>query len=60
MSWKEKFRWIKQILIHGNLWSDNIVLSDQKVSELVKYIEKNIKFMLTSNRISFTMLDIES
>jgi len=47
LSWKDKFRWIKQILVHGSLWSDGVVLTDEAADNLANYIKDHLKEAVT-------------
>ena len=42
LPWRQRFRWIIQILTTGELWSDNIVLSDKNAIKLSDYIKNSL------------------
>lgn len=39
LCWRERFRWIKEILLTGNIWTDNVVLEEKDVKELSKFLK---------------------
>lgn len=41
LPWKERVRWIKEILLTGNIWTDKIVLNKQEYNKLKNFINKN-------------------
>lgn len=41
LSWKERFRWAKEILLTGNVWTDNVVLNKKEYNKLKKFMDKN-------------------
>lgn len=43
MNWKERFRWIKHILIHGHLWADTVIITDEKAKNLCKFVQEQLK-----------------
>jgi len=38
LPWKERIRWCWRLLTKGNLWADNIILTNQKAKEVSQYI----------------------
>lgn len=42
LCWKERLRWIWNILSTGKLWADDIIINDVQAKEIVKYINKYI------------------
>lgn len=38
LSWKERARWIWRILTTGNPWTDQLILSKEKISQLVDFL----------------------
>ena len=40
LSWQDRLRWIKEILLTGNIWTDNVVLDRQEFNKLKKFTNK--------------------
>lgn len=38
LSWKERFRWAWKLFTTGNLWADEIVLTEKTKTELVDFL----------------------
>ena len=43
LRWGRRFRWIWEILIHGNIWNDFVVLNDEKAKELKEFLDEKLK-----------------
>lgn len=41
LSYLERLRWIWQILIRGTLWTDYVMISDDKAKKLARFIDEH-------------------
>lgn len=42
LSWRERWRWIWNILRTGSPWSDGIIIDNEQAKEIVNYINKHL------------------
>ncbi len=42
MDWRNRLRWIWQILTKGNLWSDHMILSRENADKLSKFLQTTV------------------
>ena len=42
LTWKERLRWCWNLITKGNLWADNIILTNEKAKEVANYINKHL------------------
>lgn len=40
LCWRERFRWIWNILRTGKLWADDVIINDKQAKEIADYINK--------------------
>ena len=42
LGWKERWRWIWNILKTGKPWSDGIIINDEQSVEIIKFFKKHL------------------
>lgn len=42
LSWRDRIRWIWNIIRTGNPWSDSIIINKTKAKEIINYINKHL------------------
>lgn len=42
LCWRERWRWIWNIIRTGQLWADDIIINDNQAKEIVEYINKHL------------------
>lgn len=42
LCWRERWRWIWNILRTGNPWADGIIINDKQAKEIADYINKHL------------------
>lgn len=42
LCWKERIRWIWNIIKTGNPWSDSIIINNEQAKEITEYINKHL------------------
>jgi hypothetical protein len=42
LCWKERWRWIWNILRTGNPWADGIIINNEQAKRIVEYINKHL------------------
>lgn len=40
LCWRERWRWIWNILRTGKLWADDVIINDEQAKEIADYINK--------------------
>lgn len=42
LSWKERCRWIWNIVITGNPWADDVIINNKQAKQIIEYINKHL------------------